>query len=346
MGGEMSVKIGSLFSGVGGFELGLERAISGAETVWQVEQNPFCQKVLAKHWPKAKIYNDVKNITADKVEAVDILCGGFPCQDISLAGKKEGLHGKKSGLWWEMLRIISELSAGRKKPIVVLENVAAISVRGGCEVVGSLAEIGYCTEWTIISARDFGAPHLRRRWFAVAYPDSYSKSRCSDNAKTLAWISADSDSKPKPQTDQAFDTFGESGYTWEESSRSNRRDDASDSDSIRPGQTWDRRTRPPRREGNEIQRRRSQKSTDFDSTPCERRGLSCGVHKKNSNSNHSFSKAQYWGETSSPAPLCRVDDGIPNRLDRLRALGNAIVPQCSEWVGQQIVKSGLLEDLL
>tara|TARA_Y100000401_G_scaffold116514_1_gene122469 strand:- start:1054 stop:1785 length:732 start_codon:yes stop_codon:yes gene_type:complete len=242
------IKIGSLFSGIGGFELGLERAISGSKTIWQVEQNPFCQKVLKKHWGDAKIYNDVRDITRDTVEPVDILCGGFPCQDISLAGKGEGLHGKKSGLWWEMLRIISELSAGPKKPIVVLENVAAILIRGGCEVVGSLAEIGYCTEWTVISARDMGACHLRRRWFAVAYPDSNRKSSLQDNAETLERI---------PRQPQGF-----------------------------------------------------------------------------------------WRQNPTVSPLCGVDDGIPDRLDRLRALGNAIVPQCSEWVGQQIVKSGLLEDMI
>ena len=114
-------KIGSLFSGIGGFELGLERAIP-AETIWQVEQDKFCQRILKKHWPKAKIYNDVRNITKDNVEPVDILCGGFPCQDISIAGKTKGLKGEKSGLWWEMWRIISEL----RPRIAVLENVANI----------------------------------------------------------------------------------------------------------------------------------------------------------------------------------------------------------------------------
>jgi len=251
------IKIGSLFSGIGGFELGLERAIPGAETIWQVEQNAFCQKVLSKHWPKAKIYNDVKNITADKVEAVDILCGGFPCQDISSAGKGRGLHGKKSGLWWEMLRIISEL----QPRIVILENVAAILFRGGCEVVGSLTEIGYCTEWTITSARDQGAPHLRRRWFAVAYPADSSMQR------------------RKKYTER---------------------------------------------------KRAMEKTAKFE----RRSGKNKRLHDRN-----------YWKGGSTESPLCRVDDGIPNRLDRLRALGNAIVPQCSEWVGQQIVKSGLLQEL-
>lgn len=249
------IKIGSLFAGIGGFELGLERAIPGAQTIWQVEQNTFCQKVLAKHWPDAKIYNDVRNITKDNVEPVDILCGGFPCQDISLAGKGRGLHGEKSGLWWEMLRIISEL----RPRIVVMENVAAVLIRGGCQVIASLAEIGYCTEWTVISAKDFGAPHLRRRWFAVAYSDS---------------------DRRKDESMHTKQTQGKACKMYQHSNRRNKR------------------------------------------------------------------SATAWSKGKTISPLCGVDDGIPDRLDRLRALGNAIVPQCSEWVGQQIVKSGLLEDMI
>ena len=103
------IRIGSLFAGIGGFELGLERAISGSETIWQVEREPFCQKVLKKHWPNATIYDDVRTVGSHNLESVDILCGGFPCQDISTAGKGKGLEGEKSGLWFEMLRIISEL---------------------------------------------------------------------------------------------------------------------------------------------------------------------------------------------------------------------------------------------
>lgn len=237
-------KIGSLFSGIGGFELGLERAIP-AETIWQVEQDKFCQSILKKHWPKAKIYNDVRNITKDNVEPVDILCGGFPCQDISTAGKTRGLKGEKSGLWWEMWRIISDLSKGRKKPIVVLENVANILRLGGKEVVGSLAQIGYSAEWTTIKASDFGAPHRRERWFCVAYPNGGSKSSMSNNAQALERV---------PRQLQGF-----------------------------------------------------------------------------------------WRENPIESPLCNVDDGIPQRVARLKALGNAIVPQCSQWIGEQIWKSGILQ---
>ena len=89
------MKLGSLFAGIGGFELGLERAIPGLETIWQVEQDLFCQKVLKKHWPDSIIYDDVCQVGKHNLEPVDIICGGFPCQDISNAGKQGGIHAKR-----------------------------------------------------------------------------------------------------------------------------------------------------------------------------------------------------------------------------------------------------------
>ena len=161
------IKIGSCFSGIGGFELGLERAIPGAKTAWQIEQNKFCQKVLAKHWPNAVIYDDIKTVNTAELEKVDLLCGGFPCQDLSYAGNRKGLHdGKKSSLWFDMLKIISDI----RPRVVCLENVPGIFTLGIGTVLGGLAKIGYNAEWQIIQASDFGAPHRRKRWFAIAYP--------------------------------------------------------------------------------------------------------------------------------------------------------------------------------
>jgi DNA (cytosine-5)-methyltransferase 1 len=166
------IQVGSLFSGIGGFDLGLERSFKkhsiDCKIAWQVEIDEYCKKILRKHWPGTKIYSDVRDITKNNVSHVDILIGGFPCQDLSVAGKQRGIHGKKSGLWWEMFRIIGEL----RPRIVVLENVPNIIRVGGRSVVGSFTSIGYDSEWTIISARQFGAPHLRKRWFLVAYPNS------------------------------------------------------------------------------------------------------------------------------------------------------------------------------
>jgi len=262
-------KIGSLFSGIGGFELGLERAIP-AETIWQVEQNKFCQSILKKHWPKAKIYDDVRNITKDNVEPVDILCGGFPCQDISIAGKTRGLKGEKSGLWWEMWRIISEL----RPRIIVLENVSNIIRLGGKEVLGSLAKIGYDAEWTTIRASDFGAPHRRERWFCVAYPNSKSQP-----------------SRLKLSTPLEGDSSNPNGPRFQ----------------------------------NQLFTRCSKKKRQYTKS-----------HPQNAQRN-------YWQKNTPESPLCNVDDGIPQRVARLKALGNAIVPQCSQWIGEQIWKSGILQ---
>lgn len=284
------IKIGSLFAGIGGFERGIEAAIEGAETIWQVEREPFCQKVLKKHWPNSKIYNDVRDITRENVEPVDMLIGGFPCQDISLAGKGEGLDGKKSGLWWEMHRIIREL----RPRVVVMENVAAITIRGGLDVLGSLASIGYDAEWRIIAARDFGAPHRRDRWFCVAWPSP-------------------------------------------------------DSDGLGSLETFDRETCAIDREGKEILRRRSsseEESPDADGPSLKGERISFGIQKTNSELDRAIDTkrrtSNYWERFEAPSALCRVDDGVPDRLHRLKALGNAIVPQCSEYIGRMILKSGLL----
>lgn len=160
------LSIGSLFSGIGGLELGLEWAGVG-ETAWQVEQDPYCLKVLARHWPNAARYSDVREVGAHNLPPVDVICGGFPCQDISDAGLKAGIDGEQSGLWSEYARIIREL----RPRYVVVENVAALFVRGFGRVLGDLASLGYDAEWSVVSACAVGAPHTRERVFVVAYTD-------------------------------------------------------------------------------------------------------------------------------------------------------------------------------
>jgi DNA (cytosine-5)-methyltransferase 1 len=160
-----------LFSGIGGFSLGLERT-GGFKTVAFCEIEPFCRKVLNKHWPEVPIYEDVRTLTAECLAAdgigVDVICGGFPCQDISRAGYGRGLAGERSGLWSEYARLIGEL----RPAYVIVENVAALLERGMDTVCGELAAIGYDAEWSTISACSIGAPHMRQRVFVVAYPDS------------------------------------------------------------------------------------------------------------------------------------------------------------------------------
>jgi len=162
-----AVRVGSLFSGIGGLELGLERAIPGAHTVFQVEQNTYARAVLAKHWPNAQRFDDVRQAGAHNLPPCDLLCGGFPCQDISVAGKRAGINGERSGLWAEYARIIGEL----RPRYIVVENVSALLAGGMGRVLGDLASCGYDALWDCVPAAAVGAPHRRDRVFIIAFRD-------------------------------------------------------------------------------------------------------------------------------------------------------------------------------
>lgn len=179
------MRFGSLFSGIGGMDLGLERA--GMECAWQVEIDGFCRKVLTKHWPNVPKYNDVRECGKHNLERVDLIAGGFPCQDISNAGKRAGIDGERSGLWSEFHRIICEL----RPRYVLVENVAALLVRGFGRVLGDLAANGYDAEWRVFSACEMGFPHSRERLFLVAYPTSIRRETTvlGYSLKTLSGIS-------------------------------------------------------------------------------------------------------------------------------------------------------------
>lgn len=164
------LKLLDLFSGIGGFSLGLERS-GGFETVSFCEIEDYPRKVLARHWPEVPCYEDVRQLNAERLAAdgieVDAICGGFPCQDISLAGKQAGIEAERSGLWGEFARLIGEL----RPTVVFVENVSAILSNGMGRVLGDLSALGYDAEWEIIRASDIGAWHHRARMWLVAYPN-------------------------------------------------------------------------------------------------------------------------------------------------------------------------------
>lgn len=175
-GGMLSV--GSLFSGIGGLERGLE-ATGGFRTAWQCEIDPYARAVLAKHWPSARRFHDVRRLR--RPPRVDVLAGGFPCQDISSAGKRVGIDGEQSGLWKEFARLIRQV----RPRYVVVENVAALLHRGLDRVLGDLASIGYDAEWDCVPASALGAPHRRDRVFVIAYPQGHLR-RTSGDARPVA----------------------------------------------------------------------------------------------------------------------------------------------------------------
>jgi len=164
------MRVLDLFSGIGGFSIGLEKA--GFKTVAFCEIDKKARAVLKKHWPDVQIFEDVSQLTKEKLDehgiSVDVICGGFPCQDISVAGKGAGLEGQRSGLWYEYHRLIKEITP----QWVIIENVSALRSRGLDAVLRSLFEIGYDAEWHCIPASAVGAPHQRDRIWIVAYANN------------------------------------------------------------------------------------------------------------------------------------------------------------------------------
>ncbi|WP_339803443.1 DNA (cytosine-5-)-methyltransferase [uncultured Marinobacter sp.] len=160
----MDVTFLSLFAGIGGIDLGLERA--GMRCVGQVEINPFCLQVLQKHWPDVPRWEDVREFPPPGVEIIspDLIAAGFPCQDLSYAqNKPEGLSGERSGLFYEVIRISSVL----RPRYILLENVPALLARGMGEVLRNLAEIGYDAEWHCIPVCSLGGPTIRDRVYII-----------------------------------------------------------------------------------------------------------------------------------------------------------------------------------
>jgi DNA (cytosine-5)-methyltransferase 1 len=234
--------VGSLFAGIGGFDLAAEAA--GLQVKWQVEINDFCNQVLAQRWPQVRRFRDVRKVHAyplgkahsygacdDCLPPVDIICGGFPCQDVSHAGARVGITGERSGLWREMARIIREL----RPRYVVVENVTGLTDRGLDAVLGDLAALGFDADWSCLSACAVGAPHTRERVFLVAYP-------ASERPRHLWWLECPEDGEAQ--------------------------------------------------------------------------------------------RHLHWAQSEPPSQ--RVVNGVPDRLERLTALGNAIVPQAAQYVFNRI----------
>ena len=269
------MNVGGLFSGIGGWELGLERA--GMRVLWHCESDPFCQRVLAARWPGIPCYPDVSELRGADVAPVDVLCGGFPCQDISVAGRGAGIGGARSGLWSEMFRLTGELRPG----YLVVENVPALLVRGLDIVLGDLASIGFDAEWDCLRACDFGAPHERERLWLVAYPS---------------------------QHDHVANRDGQGG----------RAADVADAKSNRCGQGWTWRPDPSRARE---QQSALQAVASPDSEPTQRASVA-------------WTERDPW---AIEPDVARMAHGIPDGLDRRRALGNALIPQTSEWIGRRIL---------
>ena len=299
-GGGMSDKLRvlDLFSGIGGFSLGLERT-GGFETVAFCEIEPFPRKVLAKHWPEVPCYEDVTKLTGDILRrdgiAVDVITGGFPCQDISVAGKQAGIkEGTRSELWSEIVRLIGELSPR----YVIVENVANLlsgpsEQRGGWfgRILGDLAECGYGAEWENIPASAMGAPHRRERIWIVAYPAQHRRA-----------IGGRRDVGRVPDTAAQFIIRHELSGNC--------------ADGCAPPMADAKRIGQPR----------------------QRQPIIASYCQANSQGQAGNAVNECGRPQWSPEPAVgRVANGVPNRVDRLKGLGNAVVPQIPELIGRAIL---------
>ena len=211
------MKVGSLFSGVGGFDLGLER--SGHEIVWQVEYDKQARSILRKHWPDVKMYNDVQQVGGkdgeagrDVLEEVDLICGGFPCQDLSVAGHRRGLDGSKSGLWYEFYRILKEC----RPKYCLVENVPGLfSSNKGRDMevlVRGLEELGYQWQYRILDSQYFGVPQRRRRVFIVGYLGEGCAPQVLLESESLPW-------HPATSREEGQGSAGDAGCSDEDSGR-------------------------------------------------------------------------------------------------------------------------------
>jgi DNA (cytosine-5)-methyltransferase 1 len=323
------MRIGSLFSGIGGLELGLEAAL-GARTVWQVEQDAYCKQVLARHWPDAVRYDDVRAVGAHNLEPVDLVCGGFPCQDISTAGRGAGLAGARSGLWFEFARIVGEL----RPRFVVVENVAALVGRGLDVVVGELSARGYDSLWFPLRASDVGAPHRRERLFIVAHTASGELVRVGRERTRLGTAIAGG----SPMADGMRERWSEDSSS-SSTNRARQPNGSADGDSLADAALVLRDGGGSDGGGSDGGGRSVPESRERDG------GVRLGESGRRTKSvvgrvAHGLSlklDGERWpagpGEAQRAWEAPRVARSITSRAKRLRALGNAVVPQVAYVVG-------------
>jgi DNA (cytosine-5)-methyltransferase 1 len=352
-----------LFEGISGITLGLER--SGlVNPVCFVEREKYCQEVLGLRYPEVPIWDDVTTFDGKPWKGiVDFISGGFPCQDISVAGKGAGITGSRSGLWSEYKRIISEI-----RPLFALiENVPMLLVRGFGTVLADLCEIRYSAEWFILSAADMGAPHLRKRIFILAYsqqPRTGSKNRAVSNRGRPACKKREKSIRQKNRKispSGSESTGSDVGYPEHYGSpETNGRTAEAES----PGQAGEKTERESEGTGGISKHVADTKGITERAGLCQSEPGEIGRGRSADSSSKgdvSDTTEQGLEGTASEGELCRgrkglfaercaewwsvepnvgrVADGIPSRVDRLKCLGNAVVPQCAEYIGRLIMKA-------
>ena len=297
----MDLKLLDLFSGIAGFSYAAEKIVGGYKTTQFVEKDSYCQSVIRKNFPNIPIHDDIRTFTA-KPGQFDVFTIGFPCQDLSVAGRQRGINDEtRSGLFYESIRLLREV----RPKFALFENVRnLLSHEKGetfQEVLFQIAKAGYDAEWSIISAKDMGACHLRERIWIVAYTNDYGSStskriRVDDKTNSITQEGQNKTSKSErssnPRDSRTFQQTSKTSYT---------------------------------------------SNTNSSRTQSNSEGLEEPIWKHaflNSKERRTLSP-DWTGYVSEPS-LCRGDDGLRGRVARIKAMGNSIVPQCAAVPLQRI----------
>ena len=341
----MALKVLDLFSGIGGFSYAAERIVGGYKTTQFVEIDPYCQKVLHKNFPNTPIHDDIKTFTA-KPGQFDVFTIGFPCQDLSVAGRQKGIgEGTRSGLFYESIRLLREV----RPRFALFENVRnLLSHEKGetfQEILFQIAKSGYDVEWSVISAKDLGACHLRQRLWIVAYSNSF---RCgggnSEGCSMQEWQLLQREQKRREVGSQIegcsintsnSDDDGSSSTEGvrinEETSRSSQKRENKVSEFERGsksrGSGTVQQTSETSNSANSI--------SDGTQSNCEELETPIWTHAFLNSKERRTLSPDWQGYVSEPS-LCRGDDGLSNRVARIKALGNSIVPNCAAVPLQRI----------
>ena len=331
----MVLKILDAFAGIGGFSYAAERLVGGYKTKQFIEIDEYCQSVLKKNFPNIPIHDDIKTFKAKRGE-YDVLTAGFPCQDLSVAGQQRGIgEGTRSGLFYEVIRLIREI----RPKFVLLENVRnLLSHKGGetfQEVLFQIAKAGYDAEWSVVSAKDVGACHRRERVWIIAYPNSEYEDR------TESTIQA---GRETFIGDTTSDTNGVLGFDLlrqqseqgkEELERSSDRDDRFITNSNGNGSSTTERIRVDGQTDTSTQKRENEVSQSKGSSK-SRGGEIIQRFTEYKWETQESRLNPYWKGYISQPTLRRGDDGLSNRVLRLKSLGNSIVPACAAVPLQRI----------
>jgi DNA (cytosine-5)-methyltransferase 1 len=320
----MTLTIGSLFSGIGGLEYGLELT-GGFKTIWNCEIEAYPSAVLRKHWPDCQNLGDIKLVDWATVRTPDVLCGGFPCQDISVAGKGAGIkEGTRSGLWSKFAKAIGIL----RPRYVVIENVPMLANRGLDIVLADIAKEGYDAEWHNISAASVGAWHKRERIFIIA-----------TNTKRIGQLQSKHEEQPRhsertSQSDSLFPKSLRGGCDGGTGDRETRHVPHNQERNVEATFKREQSQRQPAtgKVGNvsDTNSPRFQRSQDAGNPESGRTDTEQLVARQRGKT-----RAEIW---AAEPDVGRVANGVSKRVERIKCLGNAVVPQAAQVVGEMILE--------